>query len=86
MTSSPTARYREYPKWVGGQIVRNAAEEAEALGPRAAPAAPVVFTVEGDNLATEGAVLDAPAADPLDHDSDGRKGGSKRGRKPHRKG
>lgn len=80
MTSSPTARYREYPKWVGGQIVRNAAEEAEVLG----PLAPVVFTVEGDNLATEDAVLDAPVPDPLDLDGDGRKGGSRRGRKLHR--
>lgn len=80
MTSSPTARYREYPKWVGGKIVRNAAEEAEVLG----PLAPVVFNVEGDNLATEDAVLEAPAADPLDLDGDGRKGGSKRGRKLHR--
>lgn len=82
MTSSPTAKFREYPKWVGGKIVRNAAEEAEALGPRA----PMTFTVEGDNLATEDAVLAAPAPDPLDHDGNGRKGGSKRGRKLHRKG
>lgn len=80
MTSSPTARFREYPKWVGGQIVRNAAEEAEVLGPRA----PVAFTVEGDNLATGDPVLEAPAPDPLDHDANGRKGGSKRGRKLHR--
>lgn len=73
-------RFMEHPKWVSGKIVRNAAEEAEVLG----PLAPVVFTVEGDNLATEDAVLEAPARDPLDLDGDGRKGGSKRGRKLHR--
>lgn len=88
MTSSPTARYREYPKWVGGKIVRNAAEEAEALGVAAEPE-PAISQEEFD-AATEDAEadlmesLDAPAPDPLDHDANGRKGGSKRGRKLHR--
>lgn len=88
MTSSQTAKFREYPKWVGGKIVRNAAEEREVLGVSAEPE-PAISQEEFD-AATEDAEadlmesLDAPPRDPLDLDGDGRKGGSKRGRKLHR--
>lgn len=68
-----TRRFVEYPKWVGDKIVRNAAEEAELLGTAAKP---------------EPAPEPEPESakpDPLDHDGDGKRGGSKPGRKLHRK-
>ncbi len=87
----PPHQHREYPKvvYAGGdlkgatRVVRHAGEEAEAAAAGFQAIAPSPLDTPDTHVAAQ----EAAPADPLDHDGDGRKGGSKPGskRKPRAK-